>query len=122
LSCLCIGTNAHRLIWLSDKEGIQDAVVEALFLAYFTEGRDISNQQTLINVVAEAGLDRIRAEPRRTATREWMPSRKLASRRSGFGVDGVPFIIVNSAILTFNAHATRTAPLDLAIVREIVLN
>ena len=50
--------DAHRLIWLADKEGVQDAVVEALFRAYFTEGRDISNRQTLIDVVAEAGLDR----------------------------------------------------------------
>ena len=55
--------DAHRLIWLADKEGVQDAVVEALFRAYFTEGRDISNRQTLIiDVVAEAGLDRGKAE------------------------------------------------------------
>lgn len=38
---------------MADKEGNQDAVVEALFRAYFTEGRDISNRQTLIDVVAE---------------------------------------------------------------------
>jgi len=31
------------------------AAVEALFRAYFTEGRDISNRDTLIDVVAEAG-------------------------------------------------------------------
>ena len=37
--------DAHRLIWLADKEGVQDAVVEALFRAYFTEGRDISNRR-----------------------------------------------------------------------------
>ena len=36
--------------------------MEALFRAYFTEGRDISNRQTLIDVVAEAGLERQRAE------------------------------------------------------------
>ena len=54
--------DAHRLIWLADKEGVQDAVVEALFRAYFTEGRDISNRQTLLDVVAEAGLDRHKAE------------------------------------------------------------
>src|ERR1700727_335917 len=35
--------DAHRLIWLADREGVQDAVVEALFQAYFTGGRDISN-------------------------------------------------------------------------------
>src|SRR5476651_218703 len=54
--------DAHRLIWLADKQGVQDAVMEALFRAYFTEGRDISNRQTLIDVVAEASLDRHRAE------------------------------------------------------------
>jgi len=41
-----------------NKQSIQDAVVESPFLAYFTEGRDISNRQTLLGVVAEAGLDR----------------------------------------------------------------
>src|ERR1700732_3554952 len=35
--------DAHRLIWLAEKEGVQNAVVEALFRAYFTEGRDISH-------------------------------------------------------------------------------
>src|SRR3954466_1519161 len=46
--------DAHRLIRLAGQEGIQDAVVEALFRAYFTEGRDISDRQTLLDVVAEA--------------------------------------------------------------------
>src|SRR2546426_1052263 len=50
--------DAHRLIWLADQQGIQDAVMEALFRAYFTEGRDISDRQTLLDVVAEVGLDR----------------------------------------------------------------
>src|SRR5271166_2097509 len=54
--------DAHRLIWLADQQGVQDAVVEALFRAYFTEGKDISNRHTLIDVVAEAGLDRHQAE------------------------------------------------------------
>jgi predicted DsbA family dithiol-disulfide isomerase len=54
--------DAHRLIWLGDKEGDQGAVVEALFRAFFTEGRDIGNHQTLLDVAAEAGLDRGRAE------------------------------------------------------------
>ena len=50
---------AHRLIWLAEQEGIQGVVVEALFRAYFTDGRDISNRQTLLDVVAdlEAAID-----------------------------------------------------------------
>ena len=54
--------DAHRLVGLAEKQGVQDTVVEALFRAYFTEGRDISSRQTLLDVVAEAGLDRHRAE------------------------------------------------------------
>src|SRR5262245_63991624 len=54
--------DAHRLIGLAERQGVQDAVVEALFRAYFTEGRDISSRQTLPDVVAEAGLDRSKAE------------------------------------------------------------
>ena len=54
--------DAHRLIWLADQHGCQDAVVEALFRAYFIEGKDIGNQQTLIDVAAESRLDRQSAE------------------------------------------------------------
>ncbi len=54
--------DAHRLIWIADQHGCQDAVVEALFRAYFTEGKDIGNYETLIEVVSEAGLDRKSAE------------------------------------------------------------
>src|SRR4051794_36244977 len=32
--------DAHRVIWLAGERGVQDPVVEAPFLAYFTEGRD----------------------------------------------------------------------------------
>src|SRR6056297_2324918 len=44
--------DAHRLIWLAGEHDRQDAVVEGLFRAYFTEGRDIGNQQTLIDVAS----------------------------------------------------------------------
>ena len=90
--------DAHRLIWLADKEGVQDAVVEALFRAYFTEGKNISNRQALIDVVAESGLDRSKAEgvlirgERVEAIRE---AEELSRR---FRVEGVPFFIVNGKI------------------------
>ena len=50
--------DAHRVIWLAGERGVQDAVVEALFLAYFTDGRDLSDRATLAEVAAGAGLDR----------------------------------------------------------------
>src|SRR3954449_2225478 len=50
--------DAHQVIWLAGERGVQDAAAEALFLAYFTDGRDLSDRATLAEVAAEAGLDR----------------------------------------------------------------
>lgn len=50
------------MIWLAGQHDLQDAVVEALFRGYFTEGRDVGSLQILVDVAAEAGLDRHIAE------------------------------------------------------------
>jgi predicted DsbA family dithiol-disulfide isomerase len=55
--------DAHRLIWLAGQHGCQDAIVEALFRAYFTAGRGISHRPTLIDVVVKAGLERHSPKP-----------------------------------------------------------
>src|SRR5579863_1179795 len=39
--------DAHRLVWRAGSEDRQDAVVEALFAAYFTQGRDIGDRDVL---------------------------------------------------------------------------
>jgi predicted DsbA family dithiol-disulfide isomerase len=96
--------DAHRLIWLADQHGCQDSVVEALFRAYFTDGRDISNRQTLIDVVAEAGLERQLIEGVLNSN-EGMDAIKDAeelSRRRQVG--GVPFFIINNEITLSGAQ------------------
>ena len=98
-------SDAHKLIWLSNKEGIQDAVVEALFLAYFTEGQDISNQQTLIDVVAEAGMDRKRAEAALNSYEGTDAIKEAGDQALRFRVDGVPFFIINSEITLSGAQS-----------------
>ena len=50
--------NAHRLIWFAQHEGVQDTVVEVLFKAYCTEGRDVGDLEVLAGVGTAAGLDR----------------------------------------------------------------
>ena len=100
--------DAHRLIWLADQHGCQDAVVEALFRAYFTDGRNISNCQTLIDVVSEAGLERQVAESM-LGSDEGMDvisnARELSQRH---GVTGVPFFIINNAITLSGAQEPET--------------
>jgi predicted DsbA family dithiol-disulfide isomerase len=48
--------DAHRLIRWAAPAGVQDALVERLFAAYFTEGRDIGDHAVLAAIAAEAGL------------------------------------------------------------------
>jgi len=94
--------DAHRLIWLADEHGFQDAVVEALFRAYFTDGRDISDQQTLIDLVAKAVLNRDQAEGvlnSEDGLEAITLADKLARR-----LEGVPFFIINSRITVSGAQ------------------
>ena len=96
--------DAHRLIWLADKEGVQDAVVEALFRAYFTEGRDISNRQTLLDVVAEAGLDRSKAEAVLNSDDGLEAIKEADELARRFRVEGVPFFIINGKVTLSGAQ------------------
>ncbi len=48
---------AHRLLWLCRTKNMQDIVAEALFKAYFTDGRDIGNKDELIKIALENDLD-----------------------------------------------------------------
>ena len=48
---------ARRLILLAGRDDRQNAVVDALFKAYFTEGRNVGETSVLVEIAAEAGLD-----------------------------------------------------------------
>ena len=49
---------AHRLLWFSRSKDMQDVIAEALFHAYFTEGRDIGSINELISISTESGLQK----------------------------------------------------------------
>src|SRR3954470_15618232 len=90
--------DAHRLVWLAEQEGVQDAVVEALFRAYFTEGRDVGARQTLLDVVAGAGLDRGQAEGVLTSGGGLEAIREADELARRVRVEGVPFFVINGRV------------------------
>jgi predicted DsbA family dithiol-disulfide isomerase len=87
--------NAHRLVWLADREGVQDAVIEGLFRAYFVEGRDVGDKTVLAEVAAAAGIDKERAIAFLAGTEgaDDVSEAETASHRSG--LNGVPTFILN---------------------------
>ena len=50
--------NAHRLIHWAGIEAVQQPIVDALMRAYWTEGRDIGDLETLADIAGENGMDR----------------------------------------------------------------
>lgn len=53
--------DAHRLLHWAGLEGRQLALKQVLLRAYFTDGKDVGAHDTLVRLVAEAGLDAQRA-------------------------------------------------------------
>jgi len=86
---------AHRLIRYATRGGNADPVVEALFSAYFEQGRDIGHRGTLSDIAAEAGLPR--GEVTEFLASEAALDEVLAEDRSArrLGISGVPCFIVD---------------------------
>ena len=87
--------DAHRLIWLAGCEGVQDAVVEGLFSAYFHEGRDVGAAEVLIAVGAAAGLDADRVSAMLASDEGANEVAAELDRAANLRVSGVPTVVVN---------------------------
>lgn len=86
---------AHRLIWLAEREGLQDAVVEALFRGYFVEGQDIGDAGVLAEIAASAGLDRARVERFLAGNEGADAVREALDDARRHQVSGVPTFIID---------------------------
>ena len=96
--------DAHRMIWLADREGVQDAFVEALFRAYFSQGRDIGNKAVLSEVVAEAGIDRAKAAAFLEGPEGAAEVRRDLSIVARAGLSGVPTFVLDGRVLFSGAQ------------------
>lgn len=88
---------SHRLIRFADRQGKQAVLVEALFKAFFLDGEDIGDDETLTRVAVTMGLDRDAVahflsgdEDRDTVMAEDIRARRM-------GISAVPCYIVNGA-------------------------
>ena len=96
--------DAHRVIRLAGERGVQDAVVEALFLAYFTEGRDLSDRGTLADVAAGAGLNRAEIDELLAGDRGLDVAQAGEEQARRLGGSGVPFFVVNGRVALSGAQ------------------
>lgn len=87
---------AHRVLHLAREQGVQAAVQERLFQAYFAEGQSMSDVETLARLGGEAGLD---ADAVRAVLDDEAYAEKVdadITRAKMLGVQGVPFFLIES--------------------------
>jgi protein disulfide-isomerase len=98
--------DAHRLLQLGKSLGIQDAVSEKLFAAYFTEGRHIGKKENLLAIAEEAGIDTGKAKAMLDSNEFADAVRQDEEEAQLFGLTGVPAFVLNRKYLISGAQPT----------------
>lgn len=87
--------DAHQLVHLARDGGKQDAMIERLYRAYFTEQRSIFDETSLVALASDAALDPddARAVLRERRYADAVQSDLDEARR--LGATGVPFFVID---------------------------
>jgi predicted DsbA family dithiol-disulfide isomerase len=98
--------DAHRLVHLAAEQGIQDAVIERFFRAHFSEGRSLFDDDSLVSLSHEAGLEDVHAvlASDRYAAEVADDHRQAAT----LGAGGVPFFVFDGRFAVSGAQASET--------------
>ncbi len=87
--------NAHRFSHLAKRYGLGDAAEELLFKAYFTEGKNIDDTDTLIELGKTIGLD---GDEVKTVLESGAYANEVnhdIAEAQQLGIRGVPFFVLN---------------------------
>jgi predicted DsbA family dithiol-disulfide isomerase len=91
--------DAHRLLHWAALEGRQPELKQALLTAYFTDGRDVSSHEVLVDVATKAGLDPTTARQVLDEGRYAQDVRAQEQFYQSQGIRAVPSVIVNDRYL-----------------------
>lgn len=113
--------DAHRLIAWAETEGGQDALVDRLFSAYFSQGQDIGDTAVLCAIACEAGLDSDRA--RSLLAGDQFRREVLAEDRAvrSAGINSVPTFVLERHVLFAGAVAPDVFAEALAKAHRVIL-
>ena len=87
--------DAHRVLHAARAAGLQPQAKERLLRAYFTEGRTLTDADTLVELAADVGLD---AETARAALADGSFADEVRGderEAAAIGITGVPFFVLN---------------------------
>ena len=91
--------DAHRLLHWAEQQGHQAALKHRLFEAYFTDGKDPSNHDVLVEAAVAAGLDGEAARAVLQSGRYAEEVRAAETLWQSRGISSVPAIVINDRYL-----------------------
>lgn len=87
--------DAHRLIHFAASRGLQGEAEERLFAAYFTEGKDLSDLNALVQLGTEVGLDADEVRKSIESSDYADAVRRDIQEAESLGINAVPFFMFN---------------------------
>ncbi len=96
--------DAHRLILLADNYVTQWQLADALFRAYFTEGKDLNNHEELVRVASSVGLDAKEVAEYLAGEEAASDVRSSQEEAQSLGITGVPFYVFDERHAIYGAQ------------------
>ena len=100
--------NAHRLIQLAKTKGLGNEIEEALFIAYFVEGKNIDDKEILIKTGVSVGLDESVVKNLFTSDDFAKEVKQDELEAQSLGINGVPFFVLNNKYAVSGAQSPET--------------
>lgn len=99
--------DAHRLVWLAPAAQ-KTAVLEGLLQAYFNEGKNVADLETLADIAVAAGMDREEAMRRLRSDEGKAETAAAIEDAYRLGVTGVPFFVFDNRYALSGAQPPQT--------------
>lgn len=90
--------DAHRLLQLAKKHNKGNELEELLFQAYFTDGKDIGDHQTLAAIGEAIGIDSATTLQMLHSNQFDNEVQRDIAQAAAYGIRGVPFFVINNKI------------------------
>ena len=100
--------NSHRILKWAEKENKQDEALELLFYSYFTEGRDIGNNEELVKIAKKLGLNPKKIEKNLVSDIDIKEIELEEWSYRDLGIAGVPTYILEDNMIITGSQSSET--------------
>ena len=98
---------AHQFLHFSKEYGKQSEVEEALFKAYFTDGKNTDDTNVLLSLAVEIGLDSKKLKEALASGKFVKAVKADELKAKQLGINGVPFFYMNESIQLSGAQDSK---------------